>query len=59
MPSLKCQSEVKYNAFPTIFAVETDYGGADALKTFIKEAHKMGIAVIFDVVYKPLGPSDL
>jgi 1,4-alpha-glucan branching enzyme len=47
-----------YNASQP-FAVETDYGGADGFKTFIKEAHKMGIAVIFDVVYNHFGPSDL
>jgi 1,4-alpha-glucan branching enzyme len=42
-----------------IFAIETDYGGPDALKELIREAHRRGIAVIFDVVYNHLGPSDL
>jgi 1,4-alpha-glucan branching enzyme len=42
-----------------IFSVERDYGGAPAMKTFIKAAHALGIAVIFDVVYNHLGPSDL
>ncbi|MFG0329877.1 MAG: alpha-amylase family glycosyl hydrolase [Phycisphaerales bacterium] len=41
------------------FAIETAYGGADAYKTFIKEAHARGIAVIQDVVYNHWGPSDL
>lgn len=41
------------------FAIETDYGGPDGFKNFIKEAHKLGIAVIFDVVYNHFGPSDL
>lgn len=41
------------------FAVETDYGGPDGFKAFIKAAHEMGIAVIFDVVYNHFGPSDL
>jgi len=42
-----------------IFAVESDYGGPDALKAFIDAAHTHGIAVIFDVVYNHLGPTDL
>ncbi len=42
-----------------IFAVESDYGGPNALKAFVKAAHAHGIAVIFDVVYNHLGPSDL
>lgn len=41
------------------FAVESSYGGPDALKRFIKAAHQHGIAVILDVVYNHLGPSDL
>ncbi len=42
-----------------IFAIEDDYGGPRALKKLIKTAHELGIAVIFDVVYNHLGPSDL
>ncbi len=42
-----------------IFAVETDYGGDRGLKAFIKAAHMHGLAVIIDVVYNHLGPSDL
>ena len=42
-----------------IFAIESDYGGPEALKQFIKAAHGLGMAVIFDVVYNHLGPSDL
>ncbi len=41
------------------FAVESSYGGPDALKRFVKAAHRHGIAVIIDVVYNHLGPSDL
>ena len=41
------------------FAVESIYGGPDALKRFVKAAHEQGIAVIVDVVYNHLGPSDL
>lgn len=42
-----------------IFAVESSYGGPDGLKTFVREAHRNGIAVILDVVYNHFGPSDL
>ncbi len=42
-----------------IFSVETNYGGPLAFKQFVKRAHKEGIAVILDVVYNHLGPSDL
>jgi 1,4-alpha-glucan branching enzyme len=42
-----------------LFAVDTDYGGPTGLKRFIKRAHQAGIAVILDVVYNHLGPSDL
>lgn len=42
-----------------IFAVESAYGGPEGLKTFVREAHRQGIAVILDVVYNHFGPSDL
>ncbi len=42
-----------------IFSVELAYGGPLAFKRFVKRAHKMGIAVILDVVYNHLGPTDL
>ncbi len=42
-----------------IFSVELAYGGPLAFKTFVKRAHQEGIAVILDVVYNHLGPSDL
>jgi 1,4-alpha-glucan branching enzyme len=41
------------------FAVESIYGGPDALKRFVRAAHKHGIAVIIDVVYNHFGPGDL
>ncbi|TLV02630.1 alpha-amylase family glycosyl hydrolase [Dyadobacter luticola] len=41
------------------FAIESDYGGPDGLKAFVKAAHEAGIAVILDVVYNHFGPSDL
>jgi 1,4-alpha-glucan branching enzyme len=42
-----------------IFSVETIYGGPLAFKRFVKRSHQQGIAVILDVVYNHLGPSDL
>jgi 1,4-alpha-glucan branching enzyme len=42
-----------------IFAVESAYGGPNALKDLVKECHRRGIAVIMDVVYNHFGPSDL
>ena len=42
-----------------IFSVEMTYGGPVAFKQFVKRAHQQGIAVILDVVYNHLGPSDL
>jgi 1,4-alpha-glucan branching enzyme len=42
-----------------IYAVEHLYGGPDALKRLIDAAHGKGIAVILDVVYNHLGPTDL
>ncbi len=41
------------------YAIESAYGGPDAFKTFVREAHKNGFAVILDVVYNHFGPSDL
>ena len=41
------------------FAIEQDYGGPEGLAKLINEAHKIGIAVIMDVVYNHFGPSDV
>ncbi len=41
------------------YAVESIYGGPEALQAFVKAAHEHGIAVILDVVYNHFGPSDL
>ena len=38
-----------------IFAVENEWGGPDAFRDFVNQAHKLGIAVIVDVVYNHLG----
>ncbi len=42
-----------------VFAVESAYGGPDALKALVRDAHRRRIAVILDVVYNHFGPSDL
>jgi len=42
-----------------IFSVDSAYGGALAFKHFVKRAHQEGMAVILDVVYNHLGPTDL
>jgi 1,4-alpha-glucan branching enzyme len=42
-----------------IFAVESSYGGPEALKSFVDRAHENGIGVILDVVYNHFGPNDL
>lgn len=41
------------------YAIESAYGGPEGFKTFVREAHKNGFAVILDVVYNHFGPSDL
>ena len=41
------------------YAIETDYGGPDAYKRFVRAAHARGLAVIADVVHNHYGPTDL
>jgi maltooligosyltrehalose trehalohydrolase len=38
------------------FAVQSSYGGPDALRVLINACHKRGLAVVLDVVYNHLGP---
>jgi maltooligosyltrehalose trehalohydrolase len=38
------------------FAVQNSYGGPDGLKRFVDAAHRLGLAVILDVVYNHFGP---
>jgi len=60
MPVAEFAGDVSWGYNPSDpFAVESSYGGPDALKTFVRECHKRGIAVIQDVVYNHFGPSDL
>ncbi len=60
MPAAEFPGSYSWGYNPSdIFAVETDYGGARGLKAFVQAAHAKGIAVIVDVVFNHLGPSDL
>jgi len=60
MPVAEFAGERSWGYNPAhIFSVELTYGGPLAFKRFIKRAHQQGIAVILDVVYNHLGPSDL
>ena len=60
MPPFEFAGDVSWGYNPAhLFAIESGYGGPDAFKRFIKAAHEHGIAVIVDVVYNHLGPTDL
>ena len=60
LPSGEFPGDYSWGYNPShIYAVESYYGGPDALKRLIDEAHGNGIAVILDVVYNHLGPNDL
>jgi 1,4-alpha-glucan branching enzyme len=60
MPAAEFPGAYSWGYNPSdLFAVETDYGGVRGLKTFVKAAHARGLAVIVDVVFNHLGPSDL
>ncbi len=60
MPVGEFAGDISWGYNPAhIFAIESAYGGARELKEFVKNAHAHGFAVILDVVYNHLGPSDL
>ncbi len=60
MPAVEFRGNFSWGYNPAlIFAIESEYGGPKAFKTFIRAAHENGMAVIFDVVYNHLGPGDL
>jgi maltooligosyltrehalose trehalohydrolase len=40
-----------------LFAPHHAYGGPDGFKRFVDAAHRLGLAVLLDVVYNHLGPS--
>ena len=41
------------------FAIESGYGGPDALKRFVKACHERGIGVFYDVVHNHYGPENM
>lgn len=60
MPPCEFPSELSWGYNLTNpFAVEETYGGPDELKKLIDEAHRLGIAVVLDIVYNHFGPDDL
>lgn len=60
MPVMEFPGDFSWGYNPSQpFAVKSIYGGPDGLKHFVKAAHEQHIAVIIDVVYNHLGPSDL
>jgi 1,4-alpha-glucan branching enzyme len=60
MPSMEFPGDQSWGYNPVhVFAVESSYGGPDALRYLVDEAHRLGIAVILDVVYRQFGPFDL
>ena len=60
MPAAEFPGAYSWGYNPSdLFAVETDYGGLPGLQAFVKAAHARGLAVIVDVVFNHLGPSDL
>jgi 1,4-alpha-glucan branching enzyme len=60
MPPFEFAGDISWGYNPAhVLAIESGYGGPDAFKRFIKAAHGHGIAVIVDVVFNHLGPSDL
>ncbi|HEX4932612.1 MAG TPA: alpha-amylase family glycosyl hydrolase, partial [Gemmatimonadaceae bacterium] len=60
MPPFEFAGDISWGYNPShLFAIESGYGGPDALKRFVRDAHALGIAVLVDVVYNHLGPSDL
>jgi 1,4-alpha-glucan branching enzyme len=60
MPPMEFAGDYSWGYNPAyIFSIENEYGGPTAFKQLVKAAHASGIAVIFDVVYNHLGPSDL
>jgi 1,4-alpha-glucan branching enzyme len=60
MPPFEFAGDISWGYNPAhLFAIESAYGGPDAFKRFVRDAHAHGIAVIVDVVFNHLGPSDL
>lgn len=60
MPFYEFPTDVSWGYNPSYpFAVESHYGTPGDLKWFVEQAHMRGIAVLADIVFSHLGPSDL
>ena len=60
MPIAEFAGDVSWGYNTAIpFAVESSYGGPEALHRLVDACHQRGMAVVIDVVYNHLGPSDL
>ena len=60
MPVCEFPGDVSWGYNPShAYAVESAYGGPDALKRFVDAAHARGIGVMLDAVYNHLGPTDM
>ena len=60
MPVFEFPGEFSWGYNPShCYAVESGYGSPDELKAFIDEARARGMAVLIDLVYSHLGPTDL
>ncbi|MER7767002.1 alpha-amylase family glycosyl hydrolase [Kitasatospora sp. NPDC096140] len=60
MPVTEYAGERSWGYNPvSAFAVAGDYGTPDELRTLVRKAHGLGLAVLCDVVYNHFGPNDL
>lgn len=60
MPVSEFAGELSWGYNPAMpYAVESSYGGPEAMRRLVTACHQRGIAVVVDVVYNHLGPSDL
>jgi len=60
MPVSEFNGNHSWGYNPTdLYSIERAYGGPDALREFVKEAHRRGIAVHLDVVHNHYGPDGL
>ena len=60
MPFVEFPGDVSWGYNPSHpFAIESQYGSPGDFKWFVEQAHARGIAVLADVVFSHLGPSDL
>jgi 1,4-alpha-glucan branching enzyme len=60
MPAFEFNDDRSVGFNPALpFAIESAYGRSKAVQELIREAHRRGIAVIFDVVYNHWGPDGL